>query len=89
VVVLARIALACGDVCSLVAATVLGRPGLVVRSGMVERTLTQAPGDQYERFAVGRTRLVPVVCSARCVGPRPVRPGQGDAIRAAVAATVV
>jgi hypothetical protein len=32
VAVLARIALACGDVWSLVAATVLGRAGLVVRS---------------------------------------------------------
>ena len=59
--VLAGIALACGDVWSLVAATVLGRASLMVRSGMVERTLTQALGDQCERFAVGRTRLVPVV----------------------------
>jgi hypothetical protein len=33
----------------------------VVRSRIVERKLTQALGDQYERFAVGRTPLVPVV----------------------------
>jgi protein-S-isoprenylcysteine O-methyltransferase Ste14 len=61
VAALAGIALACGDVRSLVAATVLGRAGLVVRSRMEERKLTQALGEEHERFAVGRARLVPVV----------------------------
>ncbi len=37
------------------------RGGMPVRSRTEERKLTQAPGDQHERFAVGRTRLAPVV----------------------------
>ena len=45
----------------MVAATVLGRAGLVVRSCTEERKLTQALGEECERFAVGRTPLVPVV----------------------------
>jgi len=42
VAVPAGIAVACGDVWRLVAATVLGRAGLM-RSRMEERKLTQAP----------------------------------------------
>jgi protein-S-isoprenylcysteine O-methyltransferase Ste14 len=34
----------------------------MVRSRAEERQLTRALGEEYERFAVGRTRLVPGVC---------------------------
>ncbi len=34
---------------------------MVVRSRAEERQLTQALGEEYERFAGGRTWLVPVV----------------------------
>jgi protein-S-isoprenylcysteine O-methyltransferase Ste14 len=59
--VLAGIGLACDDVWSLVAIAVLGGAGLAVRIRAEERQLTQALGDEYERFAAGRKRLVPGV----------------------------
>jgi protein-S-isoprenylcysteine O-methyltransferase Ste14 len=59
--VLAGIALATGDVLSLAAAAVLGGAGIAVRIRAEERQLTEALGADYERFAVGRKRLVPKV----------------------------
>jgi len=59
--VLAGIALACGDVWSLVAVAVLGGAGLAVRIRAEERQLTESLGEEYERFAAGRKRLVPGV----------------------------
>jgi len=59
--VLTGIALASGDVWSLLAVAVLGGAGLAVRIRAEERQLTQALGAEYERFAVGRKRLVPGV----------------------------
>jgi protein-S-isoprenylcysteine O-methyltransferase Ste14 len=59
--VLAGIALASGDVWSLLAAAVLGGAGLAVRIRAEERQLNQALGAEYERFAAGRKRLVPGV----------------------------
>jgi len=57
--VLTGIALASGDVWSLLAVAVLGGAGLAVRIRAEERQLTQALGAEYERFAAGRKRLVP------------------------------
>jgi len=57
--VLAGIALATGDVLSLVAVAILGGAGLAVRIRAEERQLTEALGAQYERFAAQRKRLVP------------------------------
>jgi protein-S-isoprenylcysteine O-methyltransferase len=59
--VLAGIALACDDVWSLLAVAVLGGAGLAVRIRAEERQLTQALGEEYERFAADRKRLVPWV----------------------------
>jgi protein-S-isoprenylcysteine O-methyltransferase Ste14 len=59
--VLAGIALASGDVWSLVAVAILGGTGLAVRIRAEERQLTQALGTEYEQFAAGRKRLVPRV----------------------------
>jgi protein-S-isoprenylcysteine O-methyltransferase Ste14 len=59
--VLAGIALASGDVWSLLAVAALGGAGLAVRIRAEERQLTQALGTDYERFAAGRKRLVPGV----------------------------
>ena len=59
--VLSGIALASGDVWSLLAVAVLGGAGLAVRIHAEERQLTQALGAEYERFAAGRKRLVPGV----------------------------
>ena len=59
--VLAGIALASGDVWSLLAVAVLGGAGLAVRIRAEERQLTQALGADYEHFAAGRKRLVPGV----------------------------
>jgi protein-S-isoprenylcysteine O-methyltransferase Ste14 len=59
--VLAGIALASGDVWSLLVVAVLGGAGLAVRIRVEERQLTQALGAEYERFAAGRKRLVPGV----------------------------
>ena len=59
--VLAGIALASGDVWSLLAVAVLGGAGLAVRIRAEERQLTQTLGAEYERFAAGRKRLVPGV----------------------------
>ena len=59
--VLAGIALASGDVWSLLAVAVLGGAGLAVRIRAEERQLTQALGAEYEHFAAGRKRLVPGV----------------------------
>jgi protein-S-isoprenylcysteine O-methyltransferase Ste14 len=59
--VLAGIALASGDVWSLLAVAVLGGAGLAVRIRTEERQLTQTLGAEYERFAAGRKRLVPGV----------------------------
>ena len=61
VLVLAGIALACDDVWSVLAVAVLGGVGLAVRIRAEERQLTQALGEEYERFAAGRKRLVPWV----------------------------
>jgi protein-S-isoprenylcysteine O-methyltransferase Ste14 len=61
VLVLAGIALACDDLWSPLAVAVLGRAGLAVRIRAEERQLTQALGEEYERFAAGRKRLVPWV----------------------------
>jgi len=57
--VLTGIALASGDVWSLLAVAVLGGAGLAVPIRAEERQLTQALGAEYERFAAGRKRLVP------------------------------
>jgi len=57
--VLAGIALACDDVWSLVAVALLGGAGLAVRIRAEERQLTESLGEEYERFAAGRKRLVP------------------------------
>jgi protein-S-isoprenylcysteine O-methyltransferase Ste14 len=57
--VLAGIALATGDVLSLVAVAVVGGVGLAVRIHAEERQLTGALGARYERFAAQRKRLVP------------------------------
>ena len=43
----------------LVAVAVLGGAGLAVRIRAEERQLTDALGEEYERFAAGRKRLVP------------------------------
>ena len=59
--VLAGIALACDDVWALLVVAVLGGLGLYVRIRTEERQLTKALGDEYERFAAGRKRLVPGV----------------------------
>jgi protein-S-isoprenylcysteine O-methyltransferase Ste14 len=59
--VLAGIALASGDVWSLLAVAVLGGAGLAVRIRAEERQLKQALGADYERFAASRKRLVPGV----------------------------
>ena len=59
--VLTGIALASGDVWSLVAAAALGGAGLAVRIHAEERQLARALGGEYERFAAGRKRLVPGV----------------------------
>ena len=59
--VLAGIALACDDVWGLVAVAVLGGAGLAVRIRAEERQLTDSLGEEYERFAAGRKRLVPGV----------------------------
>lgn len=59
--VLAGIALACDDVWSLLAVAVLGGAGLAVRIRAEERQLNQALGEEYERFAASRKRLVPGV----------------------------
>ncbi len=59
--VLAGIALACDDVWSLVAVALLGGAGLAVRIRAEERQLTQSLGEEYERFAASRKRLVPGV----------------------------
>jgi len=59
--VLAGIALASGDVWSLLAVAVLGGAGLTVRIRAEERQLNQALGAEYERFAAARKRLVPGV----------------------------
>jgi protein-S-isoprenylcysteine O-methyltransferase Ste14 len=59
--VLTGIALASGDVWSLVAVAALGGVGLLVRIRAEERQLSQALGGEYERFASGRKRLVPGV----------------------------
>ena len=59
--VLAGIALACGDVWSLVAALVLGGAGLAIRIRAEERQLTGALGEEYTRFAAARKRLIPTV----------------------------
>ena len=59
--VLAGIALACGDAWSLVAVAVLGGAGLAVRIHAEERQLAQTLGAEYERFAAGRKRLIPGV----------------------------
>ena len=51
------IALACDDVWGLLAVAVLAGLGLAVRIRAEERQL----GEEYERFAAGRKRLVPGV----------------------------
>jgi protein-S-isoprenylcysteine O-methyltransferase Ste14 len=53
------LALASGDVLSLVAAVVLTAIGLTVRIRAEEQQLTEALGADYERFAAGRKRLIP------------------------------
>jgi protein-S-isoprenylcysteine O-methyltransferase Ste14 len=57
--VLVGMALATGDVLSLVATAVLAGVGLAVRIRAEERQLIEALGAQYERLAAERTRLVP------------------------------
>jgi protein-S-isoprenylcysteine O-methyltransferase Ste14 len=59
--VLLGIALASGDVLSLAVVAVLAGAGLAIRVRVEERQLTEALGDQYERFAAQRKRLVPGV----------------------------
>jgi protein-S-isoprenylcysteine O-methyltransferase Ste14 len=58
---LVGIALASGDVFSLLAVAVLGGLGLAVRIRAEERQLAEALGDEYERFAAHRKRLIPGV----------------------------
>jgi protein-S-isoprenylcysteine O-methyltransferase Ste14 len=53
------VALASGDVLSLVAAVILTGIGLAVRIRAEERQLTQALGADYERFAAERKRVIP------------------------------
>jgi protein-S-isoprenylcysteine O-methyltransferase Ste14 len=59
--VIVGIALATGDVVSLLIAVVLPALGLVARIRAEERQLTKALGEEYERFAAGRKRLLPGV----------------------------
>jgi protein-S-isoprenylcysteine O-methyltransferase Ste14 len=59
--ILIGIALACDDVWALPVVAVLGGVGLYVRIRAEERQLNQALGEDYERFAAGRKRLVPGV----------------------------
>lgn len=59
--VLIGIALASGDVLSLVAVLVLGGTGLWVRIRTEERQLAEALGAEYEQFAATHKRLVPGV----------------------------
>lgn len=59
--VLAGIALASGDVWSLLAVAILVGAGLAVRIRAEEGQLTQALGAEYEQFAAARKRLVPGV----------------------------
>jgi protein-S-isoprenylcysteine O-methyltransferase Ste14 len=58
---LAGIALACDDVWGLLAVAVLAGLGLAVRIRAEERQLRGSLGEEYERFAAGRKRLVPGV----------------------------
>ena len=72
--VLAGIALASGDVWSLLAVTALGGAGLAVRIRAEERQLTQALGAEYERFAAGPSEPGVAVSSPAAggsVGPGP------------------
>jgi protein-S-isoprenylcysteine O-methyltransferase Ste14 len=57
--VLGGMALATGDVLSLLATAALTAVGLAIRNHVEERQLSDALGDQYERFAAERQRLVP------------------------------
>lgn len=59
--VLIGIALAAGDVLSLVIVVVLGGFGLAVRIRAEERQLTNALGHEYQEFAARRKRLMPGV----------------------------
>jgi protein-S-isoprenylcysteine O-methyltransferase Ste14 len=59
--VLMGIALASGDVLSLVVVTVLGGVGLGVRIRAEEKQLGEALGPEYAEFAARRKRLVPGV----------------------------
>jgi protein-S-isoprenylcysteine O-methyltransferase Ste14 len=59
--VLIGIALATGDVLSMVAVLVLGGTGLWVRIHVEERQLAGALGAEYEQFAATHKRLVPGV----------------------------
>jgi protein-S-isoprenylcysteine O-methyltransferase Ste14 len=58
---LVGIALASGDVLSLVTVVLVGAAGIGVRIYIEERQLIEALGDQYERFAADRKRVVPGV----------------------------
>ena len=57
--VLLGIAVAAGDVLSIVPAAVLGGIGLAIRIRAEERQLIDALGPEYEQFAARRKRLVP------------------------------
>jgi protein-S-isoprenylcysteine O-methyltransferase Ste14 len=59
--ILMGIAVATGDVLSLVVAAVLAAVGLTVRIRAEERQLTDALGDEYREFAAQRKLLVPGV----------------------------
>ncbi|MGI8452174.1 MAG: methyltransferase family protein [Streptosporangiaceae bacterium] len=59
--ILTGIALACDDVWGLLAVAVLAGLGLAVRIRAEERQLTDSLGEEYERFAARRKRLVPGV----------------------------
>lgn len=59
--ILAGLALACGDVWSLVVVAAVAAAGLVVRIRAEERQLTEALGTEYEEFAATRKRLIPGV----------------------------
>lgn len=59
--VLAGLALACGDVWSLAAMAVLGGSGLAIRIRAEERQLGQALGSEYTAFAATHKRLIPGV----------------------------
>ena len=59
--VLLGIALASGDVLSLVAVAVIGGVGLAARIWAEERQLTEALGAEYRQFAARRKRLLPGV----------------------------